>query len=100
MFFSASAALPVLRRDFHDDLVLVQFVIDGRYLSLPESIVEDFIDDFLGQAKACHRVAVEDEHGLQPLDFLIGVQVSEHRQFGECAEDFGCPFAQFGSLSP
>ena len=87
-----------MRRDFHDDLVLVQFVIDRRNLTLPECIVKDFIDDFLREAKACHRVPVEDEHGLQPPDFLIGIQVGEHGQSGKRPEHFRRPFAQFGQV--
>ena len=85
----------MLQTDFQDNLVLVQVVVDVGYLPLAESVVQGVVDIFLGDAEPCHLVTVEGEHGLPAMQFLVGVQVGNHRQFRHCLHGFGRPFTQF-----
>ena len=43
--------LPVLGRDFHHDVILVQRRIHRRYLALPEGVVQGIVDHLLGQSR-------------------------------------------------
>ncbi len=72
-------ALPELRRDLHDDMVLVEGVVDRRYLPLAEGVVERVVDLARRDAEPRRRRAVDREIGLQPLLLLVGIDVGQLR---------------------
>ena len=90
--------MPVLRRGFHDDAVLVERVVNGRDLALAESIVQRGIDHARRDAEARGGVAVDDERRLQPAVLLIGADVGDLGQTRERLPDWRLPSPQVFEL--
>ena len=63
--------LPVLGRDLHDHVVLVQRVVDGRDLALAEGVVERRRDAARVDAEPGRRVAVDRQVDLQAVLLLV-----------------------------
>ncbi len=64
-----------LGKNFQNDMVLVDALIDVGDLALAEGIVERVIDGGNGNAQASGGVAVDHERSLEPIQLLIGVYV-------------------------
>ena len=92
--------LPVLRRYFHDHMVLVERVVDGGDLPLPKGIVKHGIHLLLGQTQAGHGVAIENQQGLQPFHLLVGVDIGQHRQGHQSLLHLGRPCLQLVEVLP
>ena len=60
-------------------MILVQVVVDRRYLTLAERVVERVVDLSRGEAKPRGRRAVDLELHFQPLVAAIGIDVFELR---------------------
>ena len=79
--------LPVARRDLHDDVILVERVVDGRNLPLAEGVVEGVVDGADGETEPHRRVTVDREVGLKAAELLIGVDVLDdvapHQRLGQ-----------------
>src|SRR5580704_1897555 len=71
--------LPILRRCFHDDVILVQRCVDGGDLRLPERSVERLVNELWGDAQSSSRATVIPDRGLQSAILLIDVDVLEFR---------------------
>jgi hypothetical protein len=83
-----------LRHHFQHDTILVQLGKHRGHLPLAERVVQSIDNDLRGDAHARRRVAVDDEHGRQPLVLLIAAHVA---QFGKRLQDldkFGSPPVQ------
>ena len=89
-------ALPVARRDFHDDVVLVERVIDCRHRALPEGIVKRIVDLVHGQAEARCRIAIDHQVGFQALLLLIGIHVGKGWILLHLRQQLGRPFVNLG----
>jgi hypothetical protein len=57
--------LPVLRRHFHDDAVLIHAGVHRRDLPLAERVVERLVDGAGRDAEPRRGVAIDDHAGLQ-----------------------------------
>ena len=69
-----------LRHHFQHDTILIQLGKHRRHLPLAERVIQRIDNDLRGDAHARRRVAVDDEHGRQPLVLLIAAHVA---QFGK-----------------
>ena len=67
--------LPIARRHLHDDVILVERVVDGRDLPLAESVVERVVDGAQRQPQALRGRPVDRQIGLQAALLLIGIDV-------------------------
>ena len=65
--------LPILRRHFHDDVILVQGRVHGRNLALAEGVVERIVDILRRQAQARGGVPVDGELRRLAVILLVGV---------------------------
>ena len=63
--------LPVARRDLHDDVILVERIVDGRDLTLAEGVIERVVDRAERQSKPHRGVAIDREVGLEAAHLLI-----------------------------
>ena len=75
--------LPEFRRRLHYHPVLIQRVVDRRYLPLPEQVIERGVDHSRRNAQPGGRVTVDDKRRLDALVFLIRIHIDE---FGQLAE--------------
>ena len=79
--------LPVARRDLHDDVILVERIVDGRDLTLAEGVVKRVVDRADGETKPHRGVAIDREVGLEAAELLIGVDVLDdvapHQRLGQ-----------------
>src|SRR6202000_561962 len=69
--------LPVARRNFHDDVILVQSVVDRRYRTLAEGIVERVVDCERRKAKSRSGIAVDNEIDRKTALLLIGIDIGK-----------------------
>ena len=83
--------LPVLRRHLHDDVVLVERIVDRRDLALAEGVVERVVDHAGVDAEPRRGRAVDHQIGLEPLVLLVGVDVAQLGQLLQRLEDLGRP---------
>ncbi len=88
--------LPVLRRDFHDDVVLVLRLVDVRDEALAEGVVQGDVDGGLRHAQTCGGVTVYDQRQLQALVLLVAVDVLQLRQGLQHFQDARRPIIQLG----
>jgi hypothetical protein len=88
----------VLRRDFHDDAVLVELGVDRRYDRLPEREVQDGVDLALREPEPRRGRAIEDQRGLQPAHLLVGVDVGDLGHVAQRALEARHPGLQVGQF--
>ena len=69
-----------LRHHFQHDTILVQLGKHRGHLPLAERVVEGVDNQLWRDAHARRRVAVDDQHGRQPLVLLVAAHVA---QFGK-----------------
>ena len=72
--------LPPLRRHLHDDVILVERVVDGRNLALPERVVERRRDGAGRDTEPARGVAIDGDVHLQSALLLIGIDVGDDRR--------------------
>ena len=68
-----------MRRHPHDDVILVQVLVEGRHLALAEAVVERIVDVARGDAEPGRGLAVDGEEGLDAPVLLVGVDVDQLR---------------------
>ncbi len=90
--------LPVLRRNLHDDVVLVELRVGDRHLALAEGVVEDIVDHLGGNAETGGRIPVDHQGGLQPLVLLVAAHVDKVGQRPEALQHAGRPRHEFGQV--
>ena len=90
--------LPVFRRGFHHDVVLVARRVDRRDRALRERVVERGIDQPRRHAEARRGVAVDHEGRGQPLALLIGVDVDELGELRKRQADARLPRREVGEV--
>ena len=79
--------LPVARRDLHDDVILVERIVDGRNLTLAEGVIERVVDGADRETEPHRGVAIDREVGLEAAHLLIGIDVLDdvvpHQRLGQ-----------------
>ena len=91
-------ALPELRRHFHDHVILVLVLVDGRDLALAERVIERVVHLADGQAQARFRGAVDLEIDFQALVLLIGIDVLQLGHILQRIGDLGHPLIQLAQI--
>ena len=90
--------LPVFRRGFHHDVVLVARRIDRRDGALRERVVERGVDQPRRHAEARRGVAIDHQRRREPLVLLVGVDVDELGQLRERLADARLPGRELGQV--
>ena len=83
--------LPILRCNFHDDVVLVELRVPDGHLALPEGIVKCIVDHFGGNAEPGGGIPVDREVGLEALVLLVAAYVDEAGQGPQAGQHAGGP---------
>ena len=87
-------ALPVARRHFHDDVVLVLRAVDGGDLALSERIVKRVVDFAGVDPQAAGGCPIDQQIGFQPLLLIIRFTSRSTGLCSSAAEQFGRPFVE------
>src|SRR5205085_8653794 len=90
-----AGALPELRRDLHDDMVLVARSVDRRDLPLAKGVVERVIDLRYREAEASRGRAIDDQIAFEPLLLLVGIDFGQLGNPLQRVGDLGGPVVQF-----
>ena len=71
------SGLLILRRNFHDHMVLIQRPVHGRDLALSESIIERVIDVLGRNSQPAGRVTIDHQLRLQSFILLVSIYVAQ-----------------------
>src|SRR5271154_7020039 len=83
-----------LRGHFHDHVILIQRLVDGRDLPLPKSVVEHGVDVRRGDAQPRSGITIDDYVGFQAFVLLVRVHLLELRKCAHFLQQLGCPGVQ------
>ena len=84
-----------MRRYLHDHVILIQRPVHRGYLSLPKRVVQSVIQRLGRNPHPARCIAVDHQPGLQALVLLIGVLISQLRQFSHLLQQSRSPRIQF-----
>ena len=89
-------ALPELRRDLHDHVVLLRTegIVDGRDLRLREAVPQRIVDLPLREPDSGRAVPVDDQIGLEPSGLQVSVHIGDLREVLEREAQLLRPAAQ------
>ncbi len=79
------------RRNFQNDMVLIQPFINIGDLALAEGIAQDIIDVLNGDSQPSRGIAIDRKIGLQALILLVGIDIAQFRNLAKSIHDDGSP---------
>ena len=91
---SASGAVGKFRSDLHHHVILVQRLVHGRDLALPESIVERVVDVAVRNAQPRGRIAIDHNLRFQAFVLLVGVDIAQFGQRAQLLQQIAAPVVQ------
>jgi hypothetical protein len=71
--------LPVRRRRFHHNVVLIEWIVDRRHLALAESVIERIVDLLDREAEPRGGRAIDCNIGFQPIDLQVAIDLRQIR---------------------
>ena len=91
--------LPIARRDLHDDVILVERVVDRRHLPLAEGVIKRVVDRAERQAEPLRRRAIDRHVGLEAGLLLVRIDVLEDVRLLQRLGQPRRPFVELGVSS-
>ena len=88
--------LPILGGDLHDDVVLVERIVDGRDRPLAECIIERVVNLAYGHPKPRCGRPVNRDLTFKTRLLLVGVHVGQRRVILESLQQLRCPLEHLG----